>query len=346
MIERPEMSCEMLRRLGRRELTPRETAEILRHVGGCETCASRFAGVEKQLDALQAAIDDDEGPWHPAHAAIAALVDGTAGPAEREIVASHLEDCALCREDVADLGKLRPSGSGRNPWPAAMAAAAAIAVLGAIIVQRSQTPAPPPAVATAQLPPAVVAPAPPPPAPQPHYANAEWERLVRTAIETRRLPSARGIEASPDALRGPGGGPAPAMSPSAVVIDEVRPRFSWPARAGATYVVSIFSGDRRVARGEPSPETHWTPAAPLARGRTYVWQVQAIRDGEREIIPAPPAPPATFRIVSERDHDELAEARRLHPGDALLHAVLAARAGLREEARRALSDAHTNIRLE
>jgi hypothetical protein len=368
MTERTHVSRRMLRRLAQHELSPREIAELLRHLGECEECARvSAAGIEKQLDALQAPIDGNEGPWHPDHADIAAYADGTAGPAEREIVASHLEDCALCREDAADLAKLRRTRPRRRAWRVAMATAAAIAamILLVVLVQRNAdrgkptdppivTTQPPTAITAGPVPPLPMPPLPMPPLPMPpppvppRYANAEWERLVRTAVDSERLPFARGIGTAPEVLRGAGqtapGQTAPDVVPAGVVIDETRPRFSWPARDGATYVVSIFSGDQPVARSEPLTETRWTPATPLARGRTYVWQVQATRGLEREIIPAPPAPPAMFRIVSRRDHDELAEARRSHPDDFLLHAVLAARAGLREEALRELSRAHTNIR--
>jgi hypothetical protein len=357
------VSREMLRRLARRELAPREIAELLRHVGECEECARASASqveLDQQLAALQEPLDGDEGPWHPDHADLAAYADGTAGPAERELVATHVEDCELCREDLADLAGLRRPRPRRRVWRAAFAAAAALAAVLVMLVQRSDGPRVPenlPVVTTQPRTETSVDPEPPAPAP-PRYANAEWERLVRTAIESERLPFPRSLDVSPDVLRGsklpfPGAADTspdavrvPDLVPSGVVIDEVRPRFSWPSRAGATYVVSIFRGDRQVARSEPLTETRWTPAKPLARGRTYAWQVKATRGRESEIIPAPPVPPARFHIVSSRHHDELAEARRLHPDDHLLHAVLAARAGLREEALQALSRVPTNIRPE
>ncbi|HKR64227.1 MAG TPA: hypothetical protein VJZ00_10900 [Thermoanaerobaculia bacterium] len=337
------MTREMLRRLERRELAPREIAEVLRHIGECEECA-RASAEDVDLGALDAATSGDEGPWHPDAVAIAAYVDGTADAAEREIVATHLEDCSFCREDVADLAKLRGSRAPRRRvWQAAFAVAAALVVVLFVILRVSDGREPAPTSPHVPPRPVVVTTQPPAPA-SPRYANGEWERLVRTAIETRRLPSAHGIDAAPDVLRGSSNTTAANVAPNGVVIDEVRPRFSWPARDGATYVVSIFDGDRRVAQSEPLTKTQWTPPAPLARGRTYVWQVQATRDETREIIPAPPAPPATFHVVSQRDHDDLTAARNLHPDDPLLHAVLAARAGLREEALRELSRAHTNIR--
>jgi len=352
MIEGSHVSREMLGRLARRELAPREVAELLRHVGECESCANAAAAVapEEQLDALQLTFDDeafdDDGPWHPDHADLAAYADGTAGPAEREIAASHVEDCALCREDVADLVNLRRALPRRRGWRGPLAAAAAVAALVVVLVERNGTdePAPQPVHprAVANRPPLATA-LPKPREAAPRYANAEWDRLVRTAIATGRLPFADGVDLPPDMLRGAGGVTAQEVAPAGVVIDATRPRFSWPRRDGAVYVVSIFSGDRRVGQSEPLTDTRWTPQTPLARGRSYVWQVEATRDREREIIPAPPAPPATFRIVSSRDHEELLEARRRYPGDPLLHAVLAARAGLRAEALDALSRAHTNI---
>jgi len=358
-MEGPHVSREMLRRLALRELNPHEIAVLLRHIGECEECArvsDEDAKAHAELDAIVPALAADDGPWHPDHADITAFADGTAGPAEREIVESHLEDCRLCREDVADLARLRRGTARRSVWRVAFTTAAAAAIASAVFLQRSGNQpartvppvAPPVASVThpATTTTAITAPPPPTPAPQlPKYANAEWERLVHNAIESERLPFAPGVATSPDILRGAGQETASQVAPSGVVVDATQPRFSWPAREGATYIVSIFSDDEPVAKSEPLTETHWTPPTALPRGRTYVWQVEATAAGTREIIPAPPAPPAMFRIVTKRDHDDLAAARRLHPDDHLLHAVLAARAGLREEAVEALSKADTKIRV-
>src|SRR5437762_2960218 len=64
------------------------------------------------------------------------------------------------------------------------------------------------------------------------------------------------------------------------------------------------------------------------RGTTYQWQVKIERNGSVDIIPAPPAPRAPFRVLEADIHDELEQARSRVPTDHLLLAALYARAGL------------------
>ncbi|HUR82070.1 MAG TPA: zf-HC2 domain-containing protein [Thermoanaerobaculia bacterium] len=334
------MSQEMLRRLARRELTPREIAELLRHAGACDDCA-RLTG-DLDLDAVPL-DDEDDGPWHPE---LTAYADGVADDVEREIVESHLDDCATCREDLADLAALRRTISRNRVrgWRVAVTAAAAATIAAVMILQHDDTlPLQPPPLPHPPLTLTVAPPDTPPGAPR--YAHAEWERLVTTAVASAALPFPRETELPPDVLRGAADPSSSKLAPLGV-IDETRPELSWPKREGAAYVVSIFAGQEPVAQSEPLASTHWTPPHALSRGRVYTWQVQA----GNEIVPAPPAPPATFRIVSQRDHDALAEARRGHPDDFVLHAVLAARAGLRDQAvaalRRATPDATQRKLLE
>jgi hypothetical protein len=353
--EGSHMSLEMLRRLARRELAPREIAEVLRHIGECEECAQTAAadapaGMALELDALDVLHAGDAGPWHPDHAELTTYVDGAAGPAEREIVESHAEDCGMCRVDLADLAALRRHRP-RSAWRVAITAAAAAGLAAVMFLQRSDDvpaplAAPSPVVATTATTAttATATTSAPAPEPRPRYENAEWERLVGAAIASATLPFPRDVGTQPDVLRGSTPDAASKVSPAGVVLVETRPRFSWPERTGATYVVSVFDGDRQIVQSEPLAQTHWIPSRPLPRGRTYVWQVQVTRDGAREIVPAPPAPPATFRIVSHRVHDDLATALRLHPEDHLLYAVLTARAGLREEAIDALHRASADER--
>jgi hypothetical protein len=115
--------------------------------------------------------------------------------------------------------------------------------------------------------------------------------------------------------------------PSGVVIESTRPRFEWKA-PNVSSTVTIFSGDREIARSTPTTAGRWTPSRDLTRGLTYTWEVQFEKDGELQILPAPPAPPARFHVLDATTHDELEAARREHPSDPLFLGLLYARAGL------------------
>jgi hypothetical protein len=225
-------------------------------------------------------------------------------------------------------------------WVAA-AVAAAIAI--AFLVTLVRWPTAPPGQRT----PVVRKPAPPPPrrAPErvapapPAYARAEWAQLVAGVLAAGQLPFPSDLailRGGLEPVRGEAPGPTTTLVPAGIVIDETRPAFSWPPRAGATYVVSIFDGDREVAHSEPLTTRAWTPPRALPRGRTYTWQVEAKTAGGIEVLPAPPAPPARFRIVGAGEHAELEAARAAHPDDHLLLAALYARAGLEAEAKEQL----------
>lgn len=260
-------------------------------------------------------------------------------PAELMEVLRHFGTCAECANRAstsadaeAQVDEVRSALAEEQPrrWLRVMTIAAAIAitfVLLAIVFTNRQRPVPtptPPRVTTTPV--------------EPAYANEEWTRLVRDAVRSGRLPfpaDLAELRTRTEILRGTEADPTRTVQPTGVVVNETRPRFSWPARAEAPYVVSIFAGDREVARSEELRINHWRPSNDLARGRTYVWQVNA----GGEIIPRPPAPPAMFRIVSEAGHRELTQAMQQHPGDPILHAVLLARSGLRDEALAALRSA-------
>jgi len=65
-------------------------------------------------------------------------------------------------------------------------------------------------------------------------------------------------------------------------------------------------------------------------------------NGTTDILPVAPAPPSLFRITDDATHAELVDAKKEHPGDAVLLAALYARAGLEREALDALDRASTN----
>jgi hypothetical protein len=265
---------------------------------------------------------------------------------ELDDVLLHLESCALCGRAgevraADDLAMLRSElMTGETPsrtrawwWVAAAALAAAIA---GVIALRDDPPVRPERVApvVVRTPPAAkpggLKPAAPP---APQYADAEWGRLVARAVATARLPfpaELAALQAPADIVRGSSEA-IERVAPTGIVVDDVRPTFTWPAREG-THTVSVFDDTREVIRSAPLKRARWTPDRDLPRGRTLSWQVEVTRDGAIETIPRPPAPPALFRIAGAAEHRQLERARAEHPNDFLLHSVLYARAGMRREA--------------
>lgn len=325
------VTAAMLRRLHRQELEPAELLSVVRHLQDCAGCALLAD------DALPPRLQLEDDPGNEsrhldAETQLFPWVDGALAAADREIVESHLEDCEICRAEADDLRRLRtPVRRAPRGWWA-IAAGVVVAMAGLIAVRRAEPP---------EMPPSVARPAPSAPSSSAiaTYTNPEWSRLVADVVRTQRLPLAEGLdELRPpaDPLRGPSESNHRSLVPAGVVVADVRPRFTWAPIDNATYVVSVFAGASEVAASDVLETPSWTPMTELPQERTLTWQVEVTREGKRFIMPAPPAPPALFRVASSEMRAEIEAARTRHPGDQLLHAILYARAGLVAEADAAL----------
>jgi hypothetical protein len=165
------------------------------------------------------------------------------------------------------------------------------------------------------------------------------EQALRTALSTGRAPTPGSIGelvGRPGALLGGASQSTPfrLTSPVGTFVRMDRPTLEWQPLGGAdSYTVTVSDSDlNAVATSPPLKDTRWTLPRPLARGGTYVWQVTAMRAGEAVTAPAPPAPEARFRVLSQAGLDELSAAERAEPSSHLLRGVLYARAGLLDEA--------------
>jgi hypothetical protein len=106
-------------------------------------------------------------------------------------------------------------------------------------------------------------------------------------------------------------------------------------RQGASYDVILRNGDELVESGALT-DPRWKPRHELKRGCEYLWQVELTIDGVRALYPKAPDPPARFRVLEQSALDEIDDVRKRYPDDALLHAVILARHGLRTETLAAL----------
>ena len=269
---------------------------------------------------------------HPSIETLLRVRHGQSSGREAAAVAGHLSTCRRCsarsramfendalRSVAAAIEGAEPDAeAGKRRWfPWTLAAAAAVLVLaigGARLFLR-----------------------PPPSSGMPEYPNAEWTALVRYAVRNRALPPAvdgRDLKQAPDPLRGVAPRErATALAPAGVVIDETRPMFRWPAATGATYTVLLQAVGASIVSSSPElTGSEWRPPFDLQRGVTYEWQVEVRRGSNLTTLPAPSAPPALFRVLDARLHRDLDEAKRRDPNDALLLAVLYARAGMDDRA--------------
>jgi hypothetical protein len=262
---------------------------------------------------------------HPTYEMMAAVVDRTADDVTREIVDSHCEVCPLCEEEMRDLrafaGETTPS-----VWPRLTAAAAVVIAVAAAGTWYATRPRP----ETPSVRPRVVVAG--------GYGRADWDAAVRDALTRGAIDHQQQWPAA-DPLRGSSGETPPDMSPVDVVVASTSPLLTWRGQQGR-YVVSVYDSLERVAQSPALESAEWQVSPPLTRGKTYAWQVEVRRGSSIELLPAPPLPPALFRVLDERASSDLAEAQRRFPDDHLLLGVLEARAGMQQEA---LADLRTHI---
>ena len=315
--------------LRRGRLTPDQVAALGAHVRNCRDCAAFLEG----LDASVRSLVTGESEWHPDDELLFAFADRKSDAADRETVETHLELCPECRTEIGELRRVVAAETPRRRAHLfALAASLAVVLAGAVWIGSRPTPE---RFMTK-------------PAPRSGYARAEWQALVTRARTTREMevsPLVAELAGRPDISRGSADAPPVALSPAGTAVESARPELTWPPVVGASYRVTIAADERIVAESEPLKTNRWRPSRDLPRGAVYQWQVEVTRAGRTSIVPPPAQPQAMFAVISETAARELQAARTAHPGDHLLLALLCARAGLVDEARRELRD-HARVEPE
>jgi hypothetical protein len=124
--------------------------------------------------------------------------------------------------------------------------------------------------------------------------------------------------------------------PAGVVVESDRPLFRWDGTTRAPVTVQVFDLAYTLVAESPRVDgSSWRPAAALARGKTYRWQLAIHHEDGDEMIPAPPDPPALFHVLGRDAFDELAAARNAQ--NALKAGLIAIREGLLDEGARSLA---------
>ena len=276
------------------------------HLRSCADC-TRAATIDRRVSDLVRTIDAEESD-HLDFETLHALVDQSIQSIDREIAESHLEGCATCRDELADLrvfarAEQRPSW---NRWWLAAAAVLALVVTGAIVTSRHEVSraTAPARVATLAIPPLA----------------------VELHAYTREL---RG--------RGRDAGALEPLSPIGRIVVEDRPLFEWTAAGRSRYVVEIFDEQYRpVATSPRLTATRWVPPEPLPADRILTWQVTAFDRSGSITAPRPPLSEARFFIL-ERDRARLIRSLEQLERPSLSLGIAYAESGALAEAQRELS---------
>jgi tetratricopeptide (TPR) repeat protein len=123
------------------------------------------------------------------------------------------------------------------------------------------------------------------------------------------------------------------LSPVGAVVATNQPTFRWKRVSGATaYTVTIYRNNlKEIVSSQTLTGTQWN-SPPLARDRTYSWQIRAIKDDREMIWPPPDAREARFRVLSQSEVDDLERIKATYAKSHLTLGVIYAQMGLFDEA--------------
>jgi anti-sigma factor ChrR (cupin superfamily) len=319
------LNDDRLRAFAAGSLAPGDLLDVDDHLAGCDSCRARLT----QFGASAAALDDLSGSLrepvvHLTEEDVLLLAQGRVPPEQAFVLRRHLVECEPCQRQVAELSAwIR---SPRLRWPAIAAAAAAAVLAIAVLSARmwySQ-----PTVHQAAAGQDVLQSLSP-------VARAQVEAAYRTG--TADLPAfVRDLTPPRETLMGKADTSSgfEIVGPVGTAVVEDAPIFTWHPLAGAGgYVVTVFDENGTEAARSPAVTVaRWTPASALPRNHTYTWQVSAEQNGQSRIAPAPPAPPARFRVLDAETVAELRRVAREFPEAHDVLGVLYMEAGVRAEA--------------
>lgn len=173
-------------------------------------------------------------------------------------------------------------------------------------------------------------------------ALPKYRSLLKDAFRSQRIPAAdlRDLRYRPSATMGDadaGEETFKIVGPAGVVVDASAPMLRWQPLPGAeAYAVEVYDQNysKVASSGRLNDNTSWAPRLP--RGRTYIWQVTAFKNGKETKAPQRPAPEARFRLLDAARSDDIASLRRNSPESHLLLAIAYSDAGLLEDSEREL----------
>jgi hypothetical protein len=170
--------------------------------------------------------------------------------------------------------------------------------------------------------------------------SASVQAVVKDALRTQQIKVSRQVmprRADKFELLGSGRESAGfvLLSPVGQVVPSTRPVLKWQALNGAaSYFVNVYDANlRKVASSGALTVTVWQPEVELERGRSYYWQVRALKDEQEFFAPAPSAPDVKFKVLESAQLAQIEQTKAARNSQLAL-GVLYAQAGMLEEAER------------
>jgi hypothetical protein len=358
VVSMMHLNTATLRGYREKRLAPAGLLAADEHLVECDECREALLdhdGGAAADDIIEALTSEDE---HLGYDALEGWVDDGLSPQERRAASDHLQHCARCASDLADLRGVAAAlpttaRSARHGMTLRVAATVLLAILGgaswlAIHYRtRSHSPAAVSVASTAR--------------PVASLRDGSGTvsfgadgalagialsgadaTVVRDVLANGRLtvdPRVKALRGERGTLMGASAkNTFEAVSPLGTFVRDPRPQFTWTKMSdGATYRVEIYDDARKlVLESQPLQGLEWTPDRDLTRGREYVWQVVAMSGGKRIVAPQPPSAEAHFGVIDESAAARLAAISKTYGQSHLLLAAAAAREGLLDDARREL----------
>lgn len=349
------LSFYQLNRYRHARIEPAELLSMDDHLVQCEFCRQQLlvhlhpqAALSSLRANLQAVAEED----HLSPAECGAFNNNALTAVERELVASHLDTCAICTAQLNTYRAAQAKPPQRHVllalldswrerltlvWPIPVVATMVIALLAFVDIFYFRPNPQPPAPESVQQ---VTVPKPNDPS------------VVPLRPENKTVESAKPHQAEPDqlahltfppalaALRGEkatrsgnkAGTTFQLTHPIGTFVFSPRPTLRWQRLPGATnYTVKVFSTDYELIVESPALQaTAWTLPTTLARGKTYLWQVTAQKN-DQEIAGTSSAAEAKFAVLDQAQAKRIEQLRRRTKAPLAL-GIAYAQAGLLDDA--------------
>ena len=308
------------------------------HLTECPECCERLQSVLQANTGGTVAVNPvfleltaKGEDFHLSFEQLSAFVEAQLDEVDREIITSHLADCANCLAEVEDLRAFQAelakqlvfppafvpapkwweSWKNFRAWPARwvlvpLTAALCVGAFGLALTWKlrqdqvawQKTASLQDNKATSEREPARSSPT-PVATPEQFVAPATpAERAMQLALTTGRVevaPEIKNLRLRGASLMGAANEKTSftIVAPQGIMVEATQPQLLWtPLPAAKSYVVTITDQNfKAVAQSAPLTQVGWTVPVKMERGRVYQWQVTATTEEGKEITTPLPSAP-------------------------------------------------------